>query len=63
MYKNILSSSGELDYLALVSLVFFFAFFVFVSWRALKMSKTEVVRAQELPFQEAPINENKNIRG
>jgi hypothetical protein len=59
MYKNILSETGELDYLALIALVFFFAFFLYVSWRTIKMSKSEVVYAEELPFSDKKQNKSR----
>lgn len=49
MYKRILESSN-LEILGLFALVFFFAFFVYASWKALKMTKSQVKYAETLPL-------------
>ncbi len=56
MYKYILETAGDIDWLALIPLVIFFVFFSITIIRVLMTKKSYIQKMEKLPFEESIIN-------
>jgi hypothetical protein len=52
MYKYILESAGDIDWLALIPLVIFFVFFTMTIIRVVMTKKSYIEKMEQLPFEE-----------
>ena len=56
MYKYILESAGDIDWMAIVPLLLFFIFFIGVSYMAITSKKSFINKMENLPFEDSTIN-------
>lgn len=56
MYKYILETAGDIDWLALIPLVIFFVFFSITIIRVLMTKKSYIQKMEKLPFEESIVN-------
>ena len=60
MYKYLLQSVENIDYLALAPLLLFFFFFIGISTWALKTNNSYIQKMENLPFEDDHIDQHNN---
>lgn len=58
MYKYILESAGNIDWMAIGPLVFFFVFFVAISYMAITSKKSFIDKMGNMPFDDSTVQTN-----
>ncbi len=58
MYKYILESAENIDWMAIGPLVFFFLFFVGISYMTIRSKKEFIDKMENLPFDDSTIETN-----
>ncbi|MDX1684710.1 MAG: hypothetical protein R3275_05690 [Saprospiraceae bacterium] len=60
MYKHLLKSAGDIDWMALLPLLIFVAFFIVILVLTITRKKSHIRHMKELPFEDDPKKENQH---